>query len=235
VAGREDGGLFWPERVVTYTPYLWVDNDLALTNGRLFHGFHKDLGTLVMPRRAEDPPLFTLDTWVIPTLGPRQPIEHRQLIAARRTDTGREGPLRELWRAGETMARALGTLAGLRDNPALAWFGGLDVLRGALDAEERGMKMVFLKQFPDAEDGRRACYQAIVEADVRIVGDVEVAPLPGSWEVTVHAYDSHHIVETLGLSITREAGRSRVLTPLAQGTARFPARIDPGRVLWEHR
>ncbi|MGZ3458534.1 MAG: hypothetical protein ACXU86_08515, partial [Archangium sp.] len=235
VAGREDGGIFRPERVVTYTPYLWVDNDLALTNGRLFYGFHKDLGTLAIPRRAEDSPLFTLDTWVIPTLGPRQPVEHRQLIAARRTDNGRESPLRELWRAGETMARAFGAIAGIRDNPALAWFGGLDVLRGVLDAEERGMKMVFLKQFPDAEDGRRACYQAIVEGDVRIVGDVEAAPLPGSWEVTIHAYDSHRIVETLGLSIAREAGRSRVLTPLAQGTARFPARIDPGRVVWEHR
>ncbi len=235
VAGRENGGTFRPERVVTYTPYLWVDHPLALTNGREFYGFNKDLGTLVMPRRAEDPPLFTLDTWVIPTLGPKQPVEHRQLISARRTDNGRQGPLRELWRAGETMARAFGAIAGSLDNLALSWFGGLDVLRGVLDAEARGMKMVFLKQFPDAEDGRRACYQAIVEGDVRIVGDVEAAPLPGSWEITIHAYDSHRIVETLGLSISREAGRTRVLAPLAQGTARFPARIDPGRVVWEHR
>jgi len=235
VAGRETGGGFRPERVVTYTPYIWVDTPLAFTGGQLFYGFNKELGTLVMPRRAEDAPVFAVDTWVIPSLGPKQPVEHRQLIAARRTDTGREGPLRVLRGVSETMAQALGALAGVRDNPALAWFGGLDVLRGVLDSQTRGMKMVFLKQFPDAEDGRRACYQAIVESDVRIVGDVEAALLPGSWEVTIHAYDSHRIVEMLGLSIAREAGRSRVLTPLAQGTARFPARIDPGRVVWEAR
>ncbi|MFL5346236.1 MAG: NAD(P)-binding protein [Hyalangium sp.] len=235
VAGREERGVFRPERVVTYTPYIWVSNDVALNNGRLFYGFPKDLGTMVVPRRAEDPAVFSLDTWVIPTFGPKHPIEHRRLLEVRRTDGGREGPLRELRRAGEVMARALGAVAGLRDNPALAWFGGLDVLRGVFDVEARGMKMVFLKQFPDVEDGRRACYQAIVEGEVRIVGDVETALLPGSWEATIHTYDSHRLVETLGLSVVREQGRSRVLAPLAQGTARFPARIEEGQVIWEHR
>jgi uncharacterized protein with NAD-binding domain and iron-sulfur cluster len=234
VAGREDG-VFRPERVVTYTPYIWVDNDTALTNGRLYFGFNKDLGTMAMPHRAEDPPSFTLDTWVIPTLGARQQLEHRRLISVRRTDDRHGGPLGELRRAGGTMARALGAIAGLNDSAALARFGGLEVLRGMLDAEARGMKMVFLKQFPDAQDSRRACYQAIVEGAVRIVGGVEAARLPGSWEVTIHTYDSHRLVETLGLSSVREEGRSHVLAPLAQATARFPARIDAGQVVWEQR
>jgi uncharacterized protein with NAD-binding domain and iron-sulfur cluster len=209
VAGRADG-VFHPERVVTYTPYIWVDSDVALTNGRLYFGFNKALGTMAMPRRAEDPPGFTLDTWVIPTLGSRQLLEHRRLISVERTDDGRRGPRRGLRRM-------------------------VEVLQGMLGAEARGMKMVFLKQFPDAEDSRRACYQAIVEGAVCIVGDVEAASLPGSWEVTIHTYDSHRIVETLGLSSVREAGRAHVLAPLAQATARFPARIDAGQVLWEQR
>jgi hypothetical protein len=234
VAGREDGG-FRPERVVTYTPYLWVDSNVALTNGQLYFGFNKDIGTMALPRRAEDPPRFTLDTWVIPSLGPRQRIEHRQLFSVERIGDGREGPLRELQRAGRTMAQALGTIASLGDSAALARFGGLEVLRGMFDAEMRGMKMVFLKQFPDVDDCRRACYQAIVESTVQIAGDVEAARLPGPWEVTIHTYDSHRIVETLGLASAREVGRSHVLAPLAQATARFPARIDPGQVVWEQR
>jgi len=233
-AGRGNG-VFRPERVVTYTPYIWVDNDIALSNGRMYYGFNKDLGTMAMPLHAEDPTSFTLDTWVIPTLGPKQAVEHRRLIEVRRTDKGREGALRELRRAGETMVRALGAIAGLRDSPALAWMGGLELLRGVFNAEARGMKMVFLKQLPDAEDVRRACYQAIIEGEVRIVGDVETARLPGSWEVTVHTYDSHRIVETLGLSRVRDEGRAHVLAPLAQVSARFPARIDAGRVVWEQR
>jgi hypothetical protein len=133
------------------------------------------------------------------------------------------------------MARAFGAVVQACEAPALAWFGGVDTLRGMFDPETRGMKMVFLKQLPDAEDGRRACYQAIVEGDVRVVGDMDIGRLPGPWEVTIHGYDSHRIVDTLGLASVRQEGRNHVLASLAQGTARFPARIDPGRVVWEHR
>jgi hypothetical protein len=40
-----------------------------------------------------------------------------------------------------------------------------------LRTSRRGMRMVFLKQLPDASDGSRACYQAIIESDGKIFYD----------------------------------------------------------------
>jgi hypothetical protein len=59
-------------------------------------------------------------------------------------------------------------------------------------------RQVLLKQFRDARDGRLACYQAVVEAPVRMTR-VRGRPLLGAWDVTIHELDSHPIGRDMGL------------------------------------
>jgi hypothetical protein len=60
--------------------------------------------------------------------------------------------------------------------------------------------MVFLKQFRDVADGRKAAYQAVVEAPAKVVQIRTVGPLAGPYQVTVGRFASHPIIEELGLS-----------------------------------
>ena len=70
-------------------------------------------------------------------------------------------------------------------------------LVGDLFAER--MSQVFLKQFRDATDGKRACYQAVVEAPVQIQ-NVGYSLTERDWTLTVHPLDSHPIHTELGIT-----------------------------------
>ncbi len=59
--------------------------------------------------------------------------------------------------------------------------------------------MIFLKQFRDHADGNLACYQAVVEALVRVGAFRSAGWLPGTYEVAIESYASHPIVADLGL------------------------------------
>jgi hypothetical protein len=66
------------------------------------------------------------------------------------------------------------------------------------------MTQVFLKQFRDAADGTRACYQAVVEAPVQIQR-VSYSLTERDWSVTVHPLDSHPLDHELGVT-SQQAG-----------------------------
>jgi uncharacterized protein with NAD-binding domain and iron-sulfur cluster len=230
LGGRLVGGRFVADRVVTFTPYLWVSNDLALTNGRSVFGFYKDLGTrMTMPDEGDPGRPYAVDAWVLPRLGRGAPTEQRPLISVRHEARPERLP------ALNGLGHLLGTMAAaVADRPDAE--APLSSLRTGLllaQAAPRGQRMVFLKQLPDAVDARRACYQAVVESDIRFTSEPEASLLRGRFEVEMHEYDSHHVVRTLGLAADRVVGRTHHLTPLAAGRARFGARVENPAVLWE--
>src|SRR4030095_3841201 len=71
------------------------------------------------------------------------------------------------------------------------------------DAMSLTVPMVFLKQFTDVTDGNKAVYQAVVEADNKVMGGFKGGGLlPGNWIVSIRSYDSCRIVEQLGLRVS---------------------------------
>jgi hypothetical protein len=71
------------------------------------------------------------------------------------------------------------------------------------------MTMVFLKQFRDAAQHDRACYQAVVEAP-SVTHGVKTRPSLADWDVTIHPVDSHPLRSDLGVTGGR-AGWSATL------------------------
>jgi hypothetical protein len=65
------------------------------------------------------------------------------------------------------------------------------------------VRQVFLKQFRDAADGTRACYQAVVEAPIDVTR-LSFTPSTTEWDITIHPLDSHPIGQELGV----ESGRA---------------------------
>ena len=51
--------------------------------------------------------------------------------------------------------------------------------------------------------------------------------------VVAPRYDSHRLVEKLGLSPTKTAGNVATVESLAQGWAKFEARVDKGTIVYD--
>jgi hypothetical protein len=98
---------------------------------------------------------------------------------------------------------------------------------------EHGMRMVFLKQFPDATQANKACYQAVVESNLPITSAVDGGWLSGEYDVRIHQYDSVKMVDTLGLRPVSTNGNVATLRPLLHGWSRFTAMVQPGDVIWK--
>jgi hypothetical protein len=100
------------------------------------------------------------------------------------------------------------------------------------------MPMVFLKQFPHLDGTWDACYQAIVEAPVEIIGGRQSGPIPGPYEVELLRCWSHELVRKFDLKVA-ETGRSvngstyDVVQPLVTAWMAFRSQVKPGRIVWQ--
>ena len=82
VGGHFEGSTFVPEDIHTFTPYLWVDNDVALIGGRSVFGFPKHTARMRLPQKPGDASEFHLCTNVLPEFSPRAQVVERPLIAS---------------------------------------------------------------------------------------------------------------------------------------------------------
>ncbi len=208
-------------RIVTLAPYLWVDTELACRAGREIYGYPKAEGTLGMPEG--DGGVFSVDGMVAePGAGSgagswvtRRLVEARPTAKAPRAVGDARGPA-ELLVA--LFADVLG--AGLAE---LAGSAG-DLAAGVVP-------MVFLKQFRDVADPTRACYQAIVEAEVRQTGGLAGGMLGHDYELVVRDHPGFPIASRLGL-VGRRQGDEVVVPVRLPLSLELDFMLDTGRVVW---
>jgi uncharacterized protein with NAD-binding domain and iron-sulfur cluster len=226
-SGREVGGVFQADRLLTYSPYGWVSNSPALVGGRSVFGFPKHVARLGQPIHPGDPALFGADTWVVDVPGGR--AHEARLLEIQRRDTAAWPGLGSAWNP-----TAIAKLLGALFHPGLPPAHFTVDLLGQLLRRSRGMPMVFLKQFPAADGTSAAVYQAIVEADVDLTGPSDGGFVDGRWEIGARACVSHDLTRTLGLPHRRERRADAtwcVMDALAQGWMKFTSRVKPGRVI----
>ncbi len=240
VAGHRDGdGGFVGDKIQMFTPYLWVDSGVPLIGGREVFGFPKELATLTMPPTTKDPADFRVDTLVIPTYGPDSECVQRELLAVGPVvppgappATGWRQELAALGRGVELLADIVKLVEQLvlggdelpLPTPALI-MSAIELLRGQLP-------MVFLKQFPDVTASNDVCYQAIVETSIVITSDVKWSLLLGEYDASIWRYDSHRIVENLGLGPLVASGEANQVRSLLSGWVQFNSRIEGGSVVY---
>jgi len=207
-----------PERLVFYPAYISVDNSWSFAAGREVYGFPKSYGPMEIP--SGDPAAFMASALVMPTFGPNNQGVVAPLVTIKRT-----GPLshdKTLW---NDLLEAIGAVVDIwkeANGPALLPELIKDLIGLALHKEVPG---VFLKQFRDATDGTRACYQAIIEAGSFVTAFRGGGVLDGDYAVTLPDYASHPIASDLGLA----AGDY----PLELGFhADFDFTIAAGREIW---
>jgi hypothetical protein len=192
------GGQQKIERLVWWMPWIWVDTAAAMMTGRGVWGFPKSIGTFQIPSSAGDEAIWVASTQVFKTLDPSTEGRVEPLLTVRREDMGRLGDLESIW---EDVASAAQVLAGLIHDAG----GGVGIpsLDEAVDLAHhllhRQVPLVNLKQFRDAADGTRACFQSLVEGPCTVKRLYGGGLLPGRFSTCILPCESHPIVSELGL------------------------------------
>ena len=196
LAGRQVGGLFVAERLLLAVPYVFVDNPMSYLGGRETFGYAKTMARFDPPGGRGDHVRMQAFGG---NFGRNEGADWRDYLDV---IAGAPRP------AAGPPQRSSGPLPLIRhligDRPELVT--GAEVLLGDIqltagliaDLLSGRVGQVFLKQFRDATDGTRACYQAVVEAPIQIQR-VESALSARDWEIRVHELDSHPIGVELGI------------------------------------
>jgi hypothetical protein len=198
--GRNEGGVFIPERIGMAVPYILVNNPMSYAGGREVYGYPKTLGRFSPASAVGDPQAveaFGGD------FAPNNAADWHVLFELARTG-----------HAAQT-AQANASANGV----AGAWYGLEEARRRLQDAHAdmesllpplgviediinaitgKATRQIFLKQFRDAQVAGEACYQAVVEAPIEPF-NTKVRPSLEEWQITVNHLDSHPVEEELGI------------------------------------
>jgi hypothetical protein len=212
VAGTMVDGAWKPGRISWYLPYVFVDNVAAMVTGREVFGFFKQTAALAMPPSPSSPGMFAIDALVIPTFSPRSQAQTLRLMTLTSREstaapTGAWNRFEEAFAAIWDLVKrrfidpasgpASGPAGGPASGPAItAW----DLAKNLVtDLATGDVPMVFLKQFRDAGEPTKACYQAVIEAPSHLE-KFHGGGLTYPHDVSITPCASHPIVAECGLA-----------------------------------
>lgn len=219
-------------QMVWFHPYMFVDQHLALAAGREVYGFPKQLGTIGIAGDAARPVSITLEVVAIERFGADAWAEPHDLVGIWRGESPPPPPLGPF----DTEAAALDAFAERLEatdvGPAFSGMPGVGrlgemlqlILRLVRDTAAGRMPMMFLKQFRDAVEPDRACYQKIIEARTRRLKFHDFGFL-GEYTVTIKDLASEPLRTDLGL-------RAGPITPIASIRLDDDFEMMTGTVRW---
>lgn len=201
-ARRRVAGVGVVDHLAWFLPYIFVDNAYAIATGREVYGFSKTFGRFSRVEQIQKPE-FSLDVWGSET--------------GEADETGQLYPLLTVQALAKVVADASGVWSSWdAARSALihwlfaAWSPPTGDAASWLHQLER-MPLVFLKQFRDAAEADKACYQAIIEAPIALKTFYGGGMVPGEYAVRLHSLASHPLAEVLGLQ-TDARGVARTLS-----------------------
>ena len=238
MVGKQVGPAFVVERLAWFMPYVFVNNSPVLISGREVYGISKQLGFFQIPKPPQPPDLFTLQTLLWKHLRPEIQAQEERLIEVCRVGNEASFKPNKTWDTPQKLVNEI--LELLFDNNGRIEIPGFSLPLNIFDyLTHTAVPVVFLKQFRDAEDGSRACYQAIVENLMkmykyhsgRILG---FGSLGDQFEVTLYDYASHPIVNDLGLRPRgTKPGESVRLPVKLSFWINFNFTVENGTTVWK--
>jgi hypothetical protein len=196
LAGVEVHGFFKPRHILTFLPYLLVNNPISLCGGREIYGFAKALGKFPEPPPADWRQRgFAIEAFG-GAFGPDKAAGWHQLLEF--APTARADGVDEEWASIEDFVRHLvaraGHLVGVDlEHPhfTLPWAA---IARTFVQAPSQ----ICLKQFRASDAPKRASSRDLLEAEMqvdRLTGRLSKR----DWRVSLESLDSHPIAGDLGL------------------------------------
>ncbi|MFY2560230.1 NAD(P)-binding protein [Corallococcus terminator] len=181
--------------VYWYPCHIFVDDTMALVNGRELFGYPKYLCEYEIPRSDTEPLRCSVSAKGFQSFSRETPSAAHPLLEV--TATAPSGRLPRATGALGLFDEALTLLSALPDFFDLdrsAWADLFSLLR------HPRIDQIFLKQFPDSA-GIKAVYQALVVAPAEVNHIRSGRLLTYDYECTLHAFDSFPLDKTLGLKL----------------------------------
>lgn len=201
VGKMDDSGKV--SHVYWYPCHIFVDNGMAMINGRELYGYPKYLCQYKIPELGDDPLHCSISAQGFKQFSPQTEIALHPLLEVNATK--KDNPHRPIKSFLHFLKQALEVLSSMPDFldlDAAAWNEIISMLL------KPRIPQIFLKQFPDSA-GVKAVYQALIAAPAN-VDEVHSGSILGyEYEATLHAFDSFPLDKTLGLKI----GNSPAIMP----------------------
>ena len=194
-AMEQQNGVPVLKAIYSYPFHIWVDDCMALINGRELYGYPKYECLYTMPATGADPDKFTLAAKGFQPFSEQTELAIHPLLEV--VATSKNKPHRPLSNFLELMQEGLAILKSEPD------FLDLDVtaLPGFIKLLfHPEVQQIFLKQFPDSS-GIKAVYQAIVVAPARVDSIKSVRLLGYEYQCTLYEFASFPLNETLGFAL----------------------------------
>ncbi len=214
-------------RLVFWIPYLFIDVVAGLVTAREVYGFRKMPAAISIPRDIGAAAHFWADTLMFRHFDPDKKGEHGRIIET-------TGPtvlqkLETVWEHPEAAARAVIRLIASR-----LGFDALMLTESILSLffGEYQFPMINLKQFRDARDQTRACYQALVSSPGVLQQWTGGGLLAGDFETEITSCANYQIVSDLGLAPTAGSD-STTIRPLFGFWITMSFTLGTGKVLWQ--
>ncbi|WP_189070053.1 NAD(P)-binding protein [Deinococcus radiotolerans] len=197
--GQQDERGHW-SGLYFYPAHIWVDDTMALINGRELYGYPKYDGRYHMPETPGQGGDYHLSVKAFEPFSPDTQIAWHPLLDLTPAGGGRASEVGDLAELVLAALRDLGPEALTPD--ARGWADLLSLLKNPRTDQ------IFLKQFPDGS-GAGAVYQAVVAAPAVVDKVRSVRLLGGEYTCTLHDVASFPLADTLGLTL----GEQRALLP----------------------
>jgi len=186
-----------PHHLAWFLPYLFVDEANAIATGREAFGFNKQAAQFQKPERIENPE-FTADTLGFKQFHPEAIAQKERLLELRAASRDVSQTKRS------DFASVKNKIAGELLRNVRADLGG-GVVEFAARFVNDHVPLVFLKQFRDAQNTRKACYQKLIEASLNIEAFYEGGVFLEAYTLSVAALASHPIAQNLGLAAEQKS------------------------------
>lgn len=178
-----------------YPAHIFVDDAMALINGRELFGYPKYLCEYEIPAAGSDPLRCAVAAKGFHPFSPETKIAMHPLLEVNATErTGIDKPVTSVL---DLIEQAIALFLSIPDFFNLDLAGWEDIV--SLLRNPR-IDQIFLKQFPDSA-GLKAVYQAIIAAPATIDRLHSGRVLGYEYACTLHAFDSFPLDQTLGLKL----------------------------------
>jgi len=183
------------DHIYWYPCHIFVDDAMALINGRELFGYPKYLCEYEIPEAGAAPLRCSVSAKGFHPFSPETRIAMHPLMEVNATEkTGLDKPIGSI---ADLLEEAITLFLAMPDFFNMDRDGWDDVL--SLLRNPR-IDQIFLKQFPDSA-GIKAVYQAIVAAPAEIERLHSARLLGYEYECVLHAFDSFPLHDTLGLQL----------------------------------
>ncbi len=193
VAMQKTQGGYVPHHLAWFLPYLLVDEGNAIATGREVFGFNKLSAQFQKPEKIQKPE-FAADVLGFKEFGADSIAQRGRLLelsASSSTDAARSSDLESIKNTlTEELFKNMHTGLG----------GGLVEFAARFINDQ--IPLVFLKQFRDAQNTLKACYQRVIEAPLKLEMFYEGGLFPEPYTLRFASLASHPLAQNLGLKET---------------------------------